>query len=288
MYMALIIVLIIVVLGGALFVVSKRKGPAPAAQQTPTYAPPPMSTLKEGSVTDGTYEFQTMAPEKAATPTKTFLAFDGPPGSLGGPAAPTTVAAAPSAVGAPGGFRVDASGDVNKLFWAPAVVEGGASISFYKIYRGMTPTSLTVIQTVGPEEFSWVDDNFVQGTAYYYKVSAETISGEGPSSEIVSTSVATPPTPPIYPNSMVDGSTVLLTWKAPPNDGGSPLTGYQVHRGPSIESLQEVATMGTEKMQYSDMDVAAGTQLYAITAETANGRSPLSKVIEVEVRGTEG
>ena len=46
--------------------------------------------------------------------------------------------------------------------------------------------------------------------------------------------------------------------------------------------------MGIEKMQYSDMDVAAGTQFYAITAETANGRSPLSKVIEVEVRGTEG
>lgn len=59
---------------------------------------------------------------------------------------------------------------------------GGATITSHKIYRGTTPGGETYVATTsGASPYS--DTGLVNGTTYYYKLSAVNIVGEGPLSE---------------------------------------------------------------------------------------------------------
>jgi hypothetical protein len=72
---------------------------------------------------------------------------------------------------------------------------------------------------------------------------------------------------------------VSLTWKQPDN-GGSPITAYNVYRSPIANpdwsSLTPIATV-TEP-RYVDANAPAGDKFYIVTAVTAMGESPYCKV----------
>jgi fibronectin type 3 domain-containing protein len=85
----------------------------------------------------------------------------------------------------------------NVLNW-PAATGNGASITNYKIYRGATAGSETLLTTIG-NVLTYTDTGLTNGTTYYYKVSAVNSVGEGPLSNeinltpgtVSSTSIAT-------------------------------------------------------------------------------------------------
>ena len=68
----------------------------------------------------------------------------------------------------------------------------------------------------------------------------------------------------------------MLTWSAPTSDGGSPVTGYRVHRGTSSGTevfLLQVGSVAT----YRDNANSRGVRYYyVIEAVNAVGTSPRS------------
>lgn len=89
----------------------------------------------------------------------------------------------------------------------------------------------------------------------------------------------TVPTPPSAPHNLVTVSGVSqmnLLWDAPYDNGGSPVTSYQVYRGTASGGETLLATTGTS-LNYLDSNATAGvTYYYYVRAVSANGASPAS------------
>lgn len=72
----------------------------------------------------------------------------------------------------------------NVLNWT-AAAGNGATVTGYKVYRGLSSGTETLVTTVGAV-LTYTDTGRTNGTAYYYKVSAVNSVGEGPLSNEVS------------------------------------------------------------------------------------------------------
>jgi fibronectin type 3 domain-containing protein len=87
------------------------------------------------------------------------------------------------------------------LDWT-APSNGGAAITNYKVYRGTSAGSETLLKTVGSVT-STDDATAVNGTKYYYRVSAVNSAGEGPQSNEVSATPAAAAPPAAFPSTGV-------------------------------------------------------------------------------------
>src|SRR5438034_981449 len=103
--------------------------------------------------------------------------------------APPTPPSAPQNLAATGG-----NAQVTLTWQAPAS-DGGSPITNYKIYRGLAPTTETLLTTVG-NVLTYTDTSVTNGVTYYYQVSAVNGAGEGPRSNEASATPSPPPPPP--------------------------------------------------------------------------------------------
>jgi hypothetical protein len=98
------------------------------------------------------------------------------------------------------------------LTWT-APSNGGATINNYKIYRGTSSGSETLLMTLGSSPTSFDDTSVTNGTTYYYEVSAVNSVGEGARSTETS---ATPVAPASVVTHIVSlnghGQTGLFSW----------------------------------------------------------------------------
>ncbi len=107
------------------------------------------------------------------------------------PGVPTTLSAAP------GDARV-------ALAWNAPAFDGGSSITGYRVYRGPSPGGETLLPTPAITSTSYTDATAVNGTTYYYKVSAVNANGEGPLSNGASATPVALVTP-AAPLTILDG-----------------------------------------------------------------------------------
>ena len=80
---------------------------------------------------------------------------------------------------APTGLAALAGTGSVSLSWTAPAFDGGSPITSYKVYRGTSAGTETFLANAGTST-SFVDTTAVNGTTYYYKVSAENANGEGP------------------------------------------------------------------------------------------------------------
>lgn len=86
----------------------------------------------------------------------------------------------------------------------------------------------------------------------------------------------TAPGAPILTSATGGVDSVTLAWDAPASDGGSAITGYEVWRGPSSDSISLLATVGMQE-GYVDSTVETGqTYWYQVAAVNAIGTGALS------------
>ncbi len=166
------------------------------------------------------------------------------------------------------------------LTWQPPSSDGGAAITAHRIYRGTSPGALALLVGVG-DVGTYRDTGLTNGATYYYQVSAVNAAGEGPRSAEVS---ATPATIPSAPQGLQAGAgdrRVALAWNPPASDGGSPVTGFRIYRGPASGSLSPIADVGPV-LSYEDAGLTNGiTYYYQVAAANAVGLGPRSLEVSV-------
>ena len=148
-------------------------------------------------------------------PMESVTLFVIPAASTSAPAAPTGLAAVP------GDARVT-------LSWN--AVSGATS---YRVYRGTASGSLSLLQS-GVTATTFLDTGVVNGTTYYYKVSAVNAAGESPQSAEVSATpqVAAPAAPSNLTATAVSTSQINLAW----SDNSSNESGFVVDRARTAPS----------------------------------------------------
>jgi predicted transcriptional regulator len=173
------------------------------------------------------------------------------------------------------------------LSWGPPNLDGGSPVLSYRVYRGTDPDSLAFLDEVF-DQTRYEDSSAVPDITYHYAVSAVTKVGEGPRTESLMAGpdvLLTPPWPPIALEVEVDGLTVTLIWLPPAYDGGSPVTGYVVLRGPSPDDLSEVAWL-RDVLSYKDTGVEEGrTYHYCVVAVNDIGQSDPSATVLADLGG---
>jgi fibronectin type 3 domain-containing protein len=201
---------------------------------------------------------------------------------------PRTVVVSAVPIGPPGqptDLTATAGDGQVSLSWTPPSDDGGSTIGRYVILRGTGPDDMDdLAQTQGATTYT--DRTVVNGTTFHYAVVAINDAGRGPVSGSVQ---ALPIRPPSVPGavknltSSVEGGKVTLSWSPPGYDGGSPVTGYIVMRGPSVEGLEVAATLG-DVSTWTDENAERGTLYrYSVVAVNDVGQGETTVTVEAKV-----
>ena len=178
--------------------------------------------------------------------------------------------------GVPRDLAVAALAGTLTLSWAVPSDTGGAPVTTYVVFRGDSAASLARFHEISGDTLTYVDEDVVAGTTYFYAVAAATDAGEGVMAAAVSAMAIDVPGAPGGPAALPGDGNVTLTWTAPTSDGYSPITGYVVLRGPSATDLQQVAQLGVVT-SYVDTGLTNGaTYHYAVVAVNAAGNGARS------------
>ncbi len=175
---------------------------------------------------------------------------------------PFTTADAPSLVSAtPGDHQV-------ALVWTAPPSNGGRPIDYYLISQdGVTlanhPTGLTFTR-----------QGLTNGQEYDFKVAAHTSAGAGAWSDSILATPIGPPEPPGMVSAVGGHLNATVTWSAPSNTGGHPITGYRVYYGVSNPPSTYYVDCGASTFERTISPLNGGTTYYfSVTALNDLGES---------------
>jgi hypothetical protein len=200
-----------------------------------------------------------------------------------GPASAATAPVTPGPAFTPPGAPVIGTvtpGDGSAyVSWQAPASDGGSPITGYTVLGWIDTT--VVSSTAAPAgATSLTVPGLQNGTAYSFTVTATNAAGAGPGSDhsdVVTPSgpsTVTAPTAPGIGNPTTYKASARVRWSAPADDGGAPLTGYQVrtYRGTTLVAVTSAP---------------AGTTSVAVTGLTL-GRAHTFAVAAVNEAGTGG
>ena len=139
------------------------------------------------------------------------------------------ISATPSDVpDAPTGLTVTPGVGTLTLNWQAPAEDGGAEITEYEIWRGSSPSTLAFLTAVPSAMLEYGDGTLGNGATYFYAVRAVNQAGAGAASATVgNTTFRLPGVPTNLVTQFGDGN-LTVTWSAPADDGGTPVTGYEI------------------------------------------------------------
>jgi subtilase family serine protease len=219
------------------------------------------------------------------------VGYDGPTG-LGTPngvAAFTAGQGSAASPSAPTNFAVSAANGAVDLSWSAPSSTGGSAITGYKVYRGLSSGTESLLTTLGVTT-SYTDTAVTNGTTYYYEITAVNGVGESPMSAQQSAALVTPKVAgkPTGLAAHSSGSpTVTLSWSAPASDGGASITGYSVLRGTKSGHEASIATAActASSCSYSDTGTSKGTTYYyEVAAINSVGTGANSSQVSVKAK----
>ena len=129
--------------------------------------------------------------------------------------------------GAPTGLTVIAGLHSFQLSWTAPADDGGSPILGYAIWRGVSPISLVLFDTVGTTA-AYTDLLVGDNETWYYAVAAFNQAGDGEMSDVVGNTTFSFASAPLNVTTQFGNGNVTVSWSAPANDGGTPVTGYVI------------------------------------------------------------
>jgi fibronectin type 3 domain-containing protein len=164
------------------------------------------------------------------------------------------------------------------LSWQPPIDRGSAPVRNYRVYRGDAPGNLSMIRELGAV-LNCSDTGLTNGQTYHYRVSAVSNAGEGARSILASATPGAAAGLPSEPRNLAarGGNTqVTLSWEAPSNTGGAPITGYRIYRGTASGQETHFTDTGSGT-GYTNTGLTNGqTYFFQVSARNSAGEGPRS------------
>ena len=183
--------------------------------------------------------------------------------------------------GAPTRLIATANGQtIINLYWTTPVSNGGSPITGYRIEISPVFNWTTLVADTTSTSTTYSHTGLAAGTTRYYRVSAINANGTGePSNTAKVTTGAPVPGAPTDLSATASGTTQIdLSWTAPADDGGSPITTYGIHVSPDGRTDWRTRA-GNPNTTYSQIQLAPGTtRYYRVSAANAHGLSPFSNI----------
>lgn len=202
------------------------------------------------------------------------------------------------APGAPTNVTAAAGRSSASVSWS-APTSGGAPTAYEVTpYAGTTAGAVTTVEGSPPATTVVVRD-LTPGTAYTFRVRALNREGGSPlsaASNSVTPTAAVAPGPPTGVTAEADTRSAVVSWTAPADDGGSPITGYRVT--PYVGSAaQPTVTVSGPTTSRRIADLQNGTahtfRVQAVNdagtgdeSAASNAVTPLSSIFEWATPGT--
>ena len=187
-------------------------------------------------------------------------------------AIPVTVPGAPAALtAAPGDRQVT-------LKWDPPASDGGSPVTGYNLYVGTTAHFDGRAPLAKVTGRAVIVTGLVNGTTYFFRVTAVSRVGEGQPSAEVQAVPLTVPGAPTGLTATPGNSKVTLAWTAPAS-GGALIKGYIIYKGtsPGGETGTPVNDSLVTGTSYTVTGLTNGTTYYfKVVAVNAAGLGPLS------------
>ncbi|RJQ24382.1 fibronectin type III domain-containing protein [Candidatus Parcubacteria bacterium] len=163
------------------------------------------------------------------------------------------------------------------LSWTTPSNNGGAVITGYKIeVKSGSGSYTTLVSNTQSTTTTYSHAGLATGTAYTYKVSAinsagaSTASNESSATPTSSSSSGAPGAPTNLSATAVSGTQINLSWNAPSNNGGYPITGYKIeYRIDSGSYTTLVSNTQSTTTTYSHTGLTSG-QLYVYRVSAIN------------------
>jgi predicted phage tail protein len=165
------------------------------------------------------------------------------------------------------------------LSWTAPASNGGSLVSGYNIYVATSADFKGARKVPGGTGTAVTVTGLVNGTPYYFRVTAVNRVGGGPASAGAKAVPATVPGAPVGLTATPGKSKVTLAW-APPASGGSPITGYIIYKGtsPGGETGPAVNASPVTATSYTVTGLVNGTTYYfKVFAVNAVGQGPSSE-----------
>lgn len=177
---------------------------------------------------------------------------------------------------APAGLTATAGNTQVSLTWTAS-----ADAVSYNVKRA-TVSGGPYVTVTSPSGASATDTGLVNGTTYYYVVSAVNASGESGNSREASAQPLTPPSAPATLKAVAGNAQVALTWSAVPG-----ATSYNLYRSAGSYSYPVLYQQGVTASTYTDTGLSNGTQyVYKVAAVNAAGEGAQSNQVSATPGGT--
>lgn len=153
--------------------------------------------------------------------------------------------------GTPTGLAVTAGLASASLTWTAPADNGGAAVSDYIVETSADDSSWSIFSDGVSSATSAIVSGLSNGVTYYFRVSAKNSAGSSdPTASVTSTMTVSPGNPTSLTLTATSRTTATLTWSAPANNGGAPITDYLLERstdGLSWSTVNDGVGVGTSQ-----------------------------------------
>ena len=210
----------------------------------------------------------------------------GPPSNVANATTDASVSTAPDA---PTALTATASERTTiNLSWTAPSDNGGASITGYQIEVSPDGTSgwSDLVPNTGSTTTTYTHTGLDPSSTRSYRIRAINSAGTSDASNIASATTeaaSVPDAPTGLTATTSENNSVILSWTAPADDGGSPITGYQIDRSPDGIADWEnlIANTGSTLTTYTLTNLAPDSPHYfRVTAINSLGDSAPSDAVE--------